>query len=166
MDYLKDIEIDESALDLEVLNQAKLGLKYGLYYAECLRKVTQVVENLKLIKAQLTNEAILNPEECIAEGVSKPTAVMIEAYFREHPKHKEAKEIWEKAKHELEIAIIAKSEICYTRKAMLENLIKLSGQSYFAGPSVPRDLSYEAALRKDQTRVDNKVAKKLKRKKK
>ena len=40
-------------------------------------------------------------------------------------------------------AEIVKNEISFTRKAALENLVQLHGQSYFAGPSVARNLQKE-----------------------
>jgi len=162
MNYEKDIIIDETNIDVEVLNQAKLGLKYGIYFAECQDRLTRAEENLKLLKAQLTNELLEDPEDLI--GVAKPTGPMMEAYYRDHKKHKEAKEEWIEASKELEIARVAQKEVCYTRKTMLELLVKLHAQSYFAGPSVPRDLSLENARVKEQKKSDSKVAKKLKKK--
>ena len=47
------------------------------------------------------------------------------------------------------------------QKTALENLVKLHGQQYFAGPSVPRDLSKEWERHERQKSVDAGVGKKL-----
>jgi hypothetical protein len=48
------------------------------------------------------------------------------------------------------------------RKDALENLVRLHGLQYFAGPKVPRNLSEEREYREEQQKkVDAGVAKKL-----
>ena len=42
MDYETDMQIDETALDVEWLDQAELAMKYGRIYAECKRDVALV----------------------------------------------------------------------------------------------------------------------------
>lgn len=163
MNYEKDIEINESELDVEVLNQPKLALKYSIYYAKCLNEVTKLSEKLKLLKAEFTDEVLRDPSLI---GVDKtPTAPMIEAYYRGREEYKQTKEEWVEAKDKLAIAEVVKQEICYTRKTMLSELVKLHGQQYFAGPSVPRDLTAEAVKKRLQNKSDKGVAKRLKRNK-
>ena len=163
LDYTTDIEIDENALDVVVLQHATISLKYGMYHAKCIDKVTRCEEALKLLKAEFTDEVIRDPSLL---GIDKtPTAPMIEAYYRSRQEFKDAKEEWLSAKEELEIATVAKNEICYTRKAMIESLIKLASMNYFATPDIPRDLSLEAAKVKVQKSSNNKISNKLKRRK-
>jgi len=156
MDYENDIKIDETALDVEWLNQPELAMKYGLHWAKCARAFQQAEENIKLIRAELCKEAY--------EKYDKPTATVIETYYRNHERHIEAKEQWMKAQYKLNIAEVAKWQISNTRKEALENLVKLHGQNYFAGPSMPRDLSSEVEIRKErQKKVDSGIGTKLKR---
>lgn len=162
MDYLKDIEINENEIDVEILNQGKLALKYSLYYAECLDKLTRAEEKLKLLKAEFTDEVVRDPS---VAGTDKTTGPIIEGYIRTREEFIEAKEEWLDAKQQFTIADVAKQEICYTRKTMLSELVKLHAQQYFAGPNVPRDLNIEATKRRLQNKSDSGVAKKLKRKK-
>jgi len=48
----------------------------------------------------------------------------------------------------------------------LKNEVILHGQGYFAGPSVPRDLSFEAQKARKQEITDAKIGDKMKRKRK
>ena len=141
MDYQDDIRIDESALDVEWLEQSELAMKYGRHYAFCKKRLTEADEKVKVVRAELIARANSNPLKYCNKD--KPNAADLEAYYRMHPKHKAAKDEWVKAQFELDIAEIAKNEISFTRKGALENLVKLYLGQYFAGPKVPRDLIKE-----------------------
>lgn len=157
IDYENDIIIDESALDVEWLNQPELAIKYGKYWALCNRNYLSIVEQLKLLKARLINECF--------ETNSKATALMVDAFVRTNDEHIDLKEQLVKAQYKLNIAEIAKNEISYSRKMALENLVKLHGQNYFSSPNMPRDISTEAALKNKQRKVDGGVAGQMKRRK-
>ena len=155
LDYQKDMQIDPDALDVEWLEQPTLALKYGEYVTG-LRLITkQLNEKVKIVRSELIREANEKPEECCKKN--KPNAGDIEAYYRSHTDHKQAVEALNKAEYELEFAEIAKNEICYTRKAALENLVILHGQQYFAGPKIPRNLSKEWEARNKQISSDSKI---------
>ena len=139
MNFERDIKIDETSLDTEWLGQAELAIRYGKYWVECKERFTRAEENVKIITSELILE--VNQTPSLVEG--KPTVANIEAYYRTHPRHIEAKEEWVTAMTELNTAEIVKNEICFTRKAALEALVQLHGQQYFAGPKVPRDISRE-----------------------
>lgn len=160
MDYLKDIRIDETALDVEWLEQAELAIKWGKYYSQCKEEFTRAEENVKVIYSELLLAINKNPEKYLGKGI-KPTDAKVDAAIRIHPKHKAAKEEWIDAMKKLNDAEIIKSEISFTRKAALENLVQLHGQNYFAGPSVPRNLKSERESRKQQTEEHNKRIRKI-----
>lgn len=164
MDYLTDVIIDETALDVEWLEQASLAMKYGKHYAICRRRLTEAEEKVKVIRAELIAEANQNPVKCCYK--EKPNAADIEAYYRNSKRHKQAKEEWVQAQFDLDIAEVAKNEISYTRKVALENLVKLHAQQWFAGPKVPRDLTWERLEKEKQKSVDTGVASKMVRRKK
>jgi hypothetical protein len=155
MNYEKDSTIDPSALDVEWIEQPNLARKYGKHYAECVRTLAQAEESVKIIRSELIAEANTNPRKCC--GKEKPNAADIEAYYRNSDLHKAAKTAWIDAEYELNMAEAAKTAITYGKKSALENLVKLHGQSYFAGPSVPRDLSKEWESKENQKSVDSKV---------
>ncbi len=161
MNYEQDIIIDAEALDVEWINQARTALKYGRHWAECKQELTLTEENIKLVRSELTKEANEDSDKYLGEGV-KPTGINIESYYRNHKRHKAAKQEWVDAQFEADVAEIAYKEFSYARKAALENLVKLHGQQYFAGPSVPRNLTEEIELK--NSRANEGVAHKLKRK--
>jgi hypothetical protein len=141
LNYEEDIKIDEKALDVEWIEQSALGLRYGRNLANWHRKVALADERKKTKRSELIIEANKNPEKCCNK--KSPNAADIEAYYRNHEEYKEAVKELIDAQYEAEYAEIAKNEICYTRKVALENLVRLHGQMYFAGPSMPRNLTEE-----------------------
>ena len=163
MNYEEDMKIDEAALDVEWTDQARLALKYGRHWSECKQELSLAEEHIKLVRSELIKQANEDPERFLGEGV-KPTGPVVEAYYRNHKRHQAAKQEWVEAMFEANVAEIAYKEISYTRKAALENLVRLLQTDYFAGPSFPRDLSEEVAIK--NKRANSGVAKQLKRKKK
>lgn len=162
MNYEEDIRIDETALDVEWLEQASLAMRYGKHWARCKMALTLAEEKIKVVRAELIKLANEDPDKYLGEG-TKATAPNIEAFYRMHKRHKEAKQEWIDAQFELNIAEIAKNEISFTRKAALENLVVLHGQQYFAGPRIPRDLSEQREH--FQKKTDNKVAQAMNKRK-
>ena len=165
MDYEKDIKIDESALDVEWLEQASLAMKYGRHWADLGEKLDLAEEALELIVAEITDEINADIEGLLGKGI-KSTVANVQAYCVQQSRYRLQKEKVIKLKHDVNVAKIAKEQAGDTRKTALENLVKLHGQSYFAGPSISRDLNHEAQQRHDQKKSDKRVAEKMKRRKK
>lgn len=162
MDYEKDVEIDESALDVEWLNQAKLAVQYGREWAYRVQLRMRAEEHLKVVTATLVKKVNDDPETYLGSGV-KSTIANVEAYYIKQKTYIEAKEALNEALYEENIAEVIKKEISTTRKAALENLVKLHALNYFAGPNMPRDLSYEAQQKAAQKKTDTGIATRLKR---
>lgn len=147
INYEKDIIIDETALDVEWLEQASLAIKYAKHYLKCKDIVAKAEVNLKTVKNELIATAYQDPNTCLGKGV-KPTAITLEMFWSIHPDYIEAHEELLEAQHECDLAEIIKNEISFTRKAALENLVTLHGQNYFAGPTVPRNLHEQVEQRR------------------
>jgi len=164
MDYEKDMKIDETALDVEWFEQAPLALRYGKYWARARRNLTIAEEKIKVVRAELIKLANLNPDKYLGKDV-KPTGPNVEAFYRNHSRHKAAKDEWIEAQYNLNMIEVAKNEISFTRKAALENLVKLHGQGYFAGPKMPRNLTEEMQKRDKEVnkRIGSKLSHKMKR---
>jgi len=160
MDYEQDLTIDESALDVEWLQQARLMMQYGRHCSECKLEMDKAKEHLEVTKAELDKDIRANPDSFdltkITEGVVSNTIIL-------QPEHQEALDAYLNTKYEFDMALNAVRAIDQ-KKAALENLVRLHGQQYFAGPSVPRDLSKEWEAKEQQTTSNSKV--KMKRKKK
>jgi paraquat-inducible protein B len=142
MDYERDMMIDESSLDVEWLEQAPLATRWGMYYNECKDEFARAEENVKVVRSELVLEINKDPEKFLGKDV-KLTDTKVEAAYRTHQKHLDAKERWLQAMKKMNDAEIVKNEISFTRKAALENLVDLHGQQYFAGPKMPRNLREE-----------------------
>jgi len=143
MDFENDMRIDETALDVEWLDQPELMFKYAKQAAESKLQLDHVKEKLDVVKAKLDKAIRTDPAtfgvEKITETVVQNTIIMQETYQRV------ATELANQ-KYEYEITLAATKAVDQ-RKTALENLVKLHGMSYFAGPSAPRDLTAEKTRR-------------------
>ena len=165
LDYTNDVKIDVTSLDLEWLDQAELAINYGKEWATIRKKVALLEEKLKVTRSKLIRKAYEEPEKYL--GQPKATIQTVEAFYRDHKKHKKIKQEVIEAQEELDLVEVAKNEIAFTRKAGLENLVKLHAADWFAGPTVPRDLS---KLKRDKTKerqeaTDTQVKRKRKKNK-
>jgi hypothetical protein len=161
MNYQRDMRIDDTALDVEWLDQAELALKYGRHWSNCYDELKRAEEKVKYVRSKLILEINKNPDKYLGEGI-KPTDPKVEAAYRTNDEFLEAKEEWLVALKKANDAEIAKNEIAFTRKSALENMVILNGQNYFAGPKVPRDLAkvridFEKQREKSRTELNKKV---------
>lgn len=163
IDYEKDVSINEDALDIEWLIQPKLMLKYTQHEAEMKRNLEEAKSNLDILHADLDKKIRTEPEKF---GLDKITETAIKNAIQSTTKFKEAQEEIREAEYEVNMAVAAVRSI-YGKKEALENLVRLFGQQYFAGPSVPRDLSEEWKKEQKQKESNKKVkmgkSKKIKR---
>ncbi len=139
MDYTDAMSIDESALDVEWLDQPKRMMTYCRLAAEKKRDADLAKENIDLVKSRLRQYISAEPDKF---GLVKITEASLEAGVISHPDYQQAQREFIDAKFEAEVASGAVRAF-EQRKTALENLVKLHNSSYFAGPSVPRDLSSE-----------------------
>lgn len=163
LNYKEDVRINESALDLEWLDQPELAVKYGKEWADAKKKVAILDEKIKVLRSKLIREAWDDPQGSL--GQPKGSIQTVEAFYRDNKKHKKLKQEWIEAQYELDLIEVAKNEISFTRKAALENMVKLYASDYFAGPNVPRDLSKLRNREEDKQDAINKQVK-VKRKNK
>ncbi len=137
-DYKEDVNINPGELDVEWLKQATLYAKYSQLAPDANDRVRKLEQKLKVIRSQLILEASEKGEEILGKGV-KPTGQPIEAYYRTHEKHIEAKKELFEAMYEAEMINNALFSL-QQKKTALENLTKLVLSGYFAAPSIPREL--------------------------
>jgi len=139
MNYERDITIDESSLDIEWLEQPNLMMKYSVNEADKERERDLSKERLDLIKADLDKEIREDPEYF---GISKITETVVANVIISQDEYKDAYHEFLEIQHDYNIAKAAVRAFAQ-RKDALENLVRLHGQQYFAGPRVPRNLSEE-----------------------
>jgi hypothetical protein len=157
MNYEQDIEIDETALDVEWLNQPGLMMKYARHSAQMRRELDEAKQNLDITKAEVDKDIREHPDkyklEKITEGAIFSTILTAKKYQDTNAEYLAAK-------YESDLAQGAVNAF-EQRKSALENLVKLNGQQYFAGPRVPHDISWERQQR--QQRSNSNIATKMKR---
>ena len=147
LNYEKDLRIDEDSLDLELLNQASLFMKYAKHHAETRRTVDEEKQRLDIVRADIDKQIREHPEkfkiEKVTEGAIQSAILTEDSYNIAYKKYLDAK-------YESDMASNA-VQAFNQRKEALEGMIKLLAQSYFAGPSVPHDLSKLKADREKAT---------------
>ncbi len=157
MNYEQDIQIDESALDVEWLEQARKMMVYTRKQAETQRDEELAREAYELLEAELDKKIRTSPSQY---GIEKITESAVKSAIATDEEYIEAKQAHIEAKFQNNIAKGAVKAF-EQRKEALENLVRLNGQNYFAGPKVPRDLSWE---REQKVSSSNKtVASKMQR---
>lgn len=161
MNYEQDMTIDPDALDVEWIEQPRLMLRYAKHASEMKREVEQAKEKLDIIRADLDKKIRIAPEKF---GIVKLTESVISSTIITQEEFKTGNEEFLEVAYEANMAQGALRAL-EGKKAALENLVKLHGQQYFAGPSVPRDLSKEWEQHERQKKVDAGVATKMKRRK-
>lgn len=148
--YEQDIKIDPDDLDLEFLAQPTLMLKYTRHLAQMRKEVDEAKQNLDIKQAEVDRKIRENPE---AYGIEKVTENSIRSAILTEDEFQEAQKDFLDAKYEMDMAQGAVNAF-EQRKSALENLVKLHGMNYFAGPKVPRDLSYEQHKREEQRKIN------------
>jgi hypothetical protein len=156
-----DISIDETALDVEWLRQPELMRKIAKQVANDNLALRTSEELLDYEKATMDSRIRKNPENY---GLSKVTEPTVAAAILTTSRYRKAKQAVLKARHQYESSKALMSAIEHKKQA-LENLVKLHGTQYFAGPSVPRNLSEERERMIKETEKESnlKVGKALRR---
>lgn len=154
MDFTNDVAIDQSGLDVELLRQPTLILQYSKYAADMKMVMQLAKENIDLVKGELDKKIRSNPERY---EIEKLTEAVVLNTINAHPKYRQAVQDHIDASYEHEIARGALSALEHKKEALSE-LVRLFGQNYFAGPSLPRDLSAEWLKTQSRQKADAGVA--------
>jgi len=157
MDYESDMYIDHDALDIECLDQPQMMMKYAKKLATLKLERDQLKEEVDLVRAEQDKAIREDPESF---GLVKITETAINNTILTTKEYKSVMKEYLQAKFEVDTCQGAVSAI-EQRKSMIEALIKLHGQQYFAGPSIPRQLNEEREKRSEN--VQKKIASKMTR---
>jgi hypothetical protein len=137
MSYEEDMHIDENALDVEFLEQPTKVIKYARLLAEARRDRDLAKEALDLTKAEINLDIRDNPEKY---NLTKITVDAVEACILMEDRYEQVVKEYNDANYEVNVLQGAVNALEH-RKSALENLVKLYGQQYFAGPKIPHDLT-------------------------
>ncbi len=139
-EFQEDVRIDAQSLDVEWLEQAERAFKWNKRLADAKRELDRVKTEVDIDMADFRMEVRRNPSKY---GIEKVSVDAIENCLTCDVTWKRGREELAEAQHEVDILFAAVMAMNQRRDA-LENLVRLFGQNYFAGPSAPRDLSREA----------------------
>lgn len=137
MNYEKDVEIDGEALDQEWLAQPSLMMQYTKHSAKKRKLLEEAKQNLDIAKAEADRKIRTNPEKF---GIEKITETVVANAVLNENGYKQAYTEYLEAKYEADMAQGAVNAFEH-RKSSLENLVRLYGQQYFAGPNVPYQIN-------------------------
>lgn len=138
-DWKEDVTIDPLALDVEWVRQARLFGEYAAQAAEARRDMERLKERRDVVVVELGLAIRRNPAEF---GLEKLTEATVQAVITTHKQHQEVAAALAEAEYQLDMLNVAVRALDQ-KKTALENLVRLQGQNYFAGPSVPRDIGAE-----------------------
>ena len=150
------ITINPDALDVEWIKQAATFGEYCMEQAGARAKLDDIKERLDVKVAGLGLKIRANPATF---GLDKVTEASVQAVILLDAECAKLREEIAVAQYELEV-IVAAVRALDQKKSALENLVRLQGQNYFAGPSVPRDIGKEwvASVERNGARDKVKVA--------
>lgn len=161
MNYLEDIKIDSTALDVELLNQPNLVFEYGKAYSKAVIETKKASQHLELVESDIVGEINANVVDTLGVGV-KATEANKRSYIIKQTSYSIANNELLDAEENERLCKIAYTAII-EKKSSLENLVKLAIQGYFALPSTARDLEKEskavARNKKKQAAANNKLSK-------
>jgi len=135
-EFQDDLQIDPEQLDVVAATQAETFFKWAERYIEAESATGRAKSRLEAIEARISLECRKSPGEY---GLEKVTDAGIKQVVLRQEKYKTALEAYHetlKTSRWLEEARWAMEQ----RKRMIEVLVTLHGQKYYAGPSTPRDL--------------------------
>lgn len=138
-EFEKDILIDPEALDVECCRQAELFMRWSELSIKARGEVHRAKSEMDTAFATIDLKVRKKPRRYGLENVTEPA---VKATVAAHPDYLRAVSRFQAAQMDslwLDRAV----DSLEMKKRMLEELIKLHGLQYFAGPSAPRDLARE-----------------------
>ena len=140
-------------MDVEWLRQAEMMLKYTRHSADMQKEMDEAKERLEVGKAQIEIDIRSAPDTF---GLEKVTEAAIQSTILLQKGYQKLSQEYSETRHEYGVAVAAVRAFDQ-RKSALENLVRLLGASYFAGPQTPRDLSKESLDEKKRKEQNAKV---------
>jgi len=152
-EWEQDKALDPLQLDIEAARQSDVFYKWAKRSAEAKTEVAIAKFEMDIVQARLQLACRSNPK---LFGLERVTEAAITAAVTCHEERIASEKAYIAAKR-IQYLMAEAVDTLQQKKAMIEALIKLHGQQYFAGPSVPRDIV--AAWSEYQESVEERVAK-------
>lgn len=138
MNFEKDLAIDKSRLDEELMRQAQMMMQYSRAHAQAqydrdrAKQARDVVEATLDTKARTEHAALGIPSSSKTGG---PTEATISNWIKLQPEWQKAQAERMRAEHEVNLLLGAVMAF-NARKAMLESLVRLLLSEWYAEPRV------------------------------
>lgn len=145
--FQEDKTINPNQLDLECALQPERFFRWAEACAQASFEVDKAKLNVDVTKAQLDRDCRQDPTSF---GLVKATEGAVDAAVKCSGAYLEALDRLNNARSDYQLLQAAVTTMDH-KKRMLELLVTLHGQQYFAGPSVPRDLVADWMERQKQT---------------
>ena len=142
INYEEDLRIDHNALDIMCLTQPMRFMSYAKLAADAAAELDRAKERLDVVRAE-TDATV---RKAAADAGEKVTEAVVSGRIIQNAVYMKANDDFLTKKHTLDI-LNAAVKAFQQRKDMIENLIRLAAQSYFATPAIPRDLDAEVKKR-------------------
>lgn len=149
LDFEKDTSINPNQLDIEWIYQANTFMKYCHALSEAAKEMDNAKQYYETVRAQCELKVRNKPEhycklwtgEPIPDKVTEAviSSILVASEGKEGTPLFKAKAEWNESKFDFNILNNAKQAMEH-KKVALENLVRLTGQQYFAGPKTPRDI--------------------------
>ena len=146
MNYEEMLQIDPDALDVECLEQATLFMRVSKESARINHEETLAKSRLDVAQAECSDAIRKKPEKY---EIDKPTEGAIFNKVLQHEDYVEALGEYHHIKHEAALVSSAVKAFEH-RKRMIEMLVTLAGQEWYATPTVPRNLKHEQEKRHER----------------
>lgn len=148
INYRKDLEIDDDALDVEWNRQSMQYMKYAELSAEADRDCQKAKEQCEVVEAQVDSKI---RERARVEDI-KITEASIKAEIKISPEYQKAKSEYLQADYQAQILSAAVKAFDHRKKA-LEHLSQLWLAGYFSSPRQPK--AKEGVEKRQQERQRN-----------
>ena len=156
INYEEDVRISPDDLDLDCVEQPELMLKYTKHAAKLKKEADDKKEELEYLYSKLDKEIKESPEEY---DVAKISEAAVDKAIKRQDSYRKAVKIYNEALFEYNNAKGA-VQAFQDRKNMLQELVTLHGQEYFAGPATPNNLSKRYKEKREKSQKEtNKVVK-------
>ena len=133
-----DLDVNESDLIGEMLNQAQLMFRYSRLVAITEEEMNFADEIVKSTRSKIILEVNKNPD--LLEGV-KLSVATAEAYYRSHPEYKGVKEVYLE-KNRIYNELMSAVRALHHKKDMLQNLARYELNGLISSePRLPADAS-------------------------
>lgn len=135
-EFDNDKSIEPGQLEVEAVRQADTFFKWAERLIAAKAEVDRQKLAMDILEAKLQLDIRRNPQDF---DLDKATEAAILATVKIHPKYIAAYDNFLKAR-EVAALLEKATEAMEQKKRMIEVLVTLHGQQYFAGPSVPRNI--------------------------